>query len=1186
MFGRLIMPGLDNRGIDEILLEMGVISIADFKKALEYKRKTNKEIEKILLALKLVTREDILKATAEKFGVKFIDLDKFANIDKTLLSKVSKNLMIRYNVLPLKMGNGLLYVAMSDPGNQYAIDDLKLTTGFEIKPVLCHEEKIKNRIEKLLNQEKGPSRDSSEKSTEDLLADEEKYKAKESEVGKKLSAGIRESKTIVDKTSAENPPIKKSPQKEDRLKRDQGFSPDQTVENKGSLREEKTEDASKTIGKKESSLEEMNNQKPSSMVESIKKSKIISPIKQEEKILTKPLDDDSIEDEFDSLFSGFEKNDNEQEGLESFDDEEEFDVLKSFQADLSNDFGADFNDSYFEEDSTELEEMYEQFDHDEDDKAISKNATIEDHETKDSLRESHDLLEEEETEWKDEAPTFNIKKDLSIKEVNNTNAMKKEILDLEKEQEELSKFDFGFGMDGEDDDVKEDDLEEDDLEEDFQDAYGESLGESERVHDSSQDDNGTEREYPRDSNDFEGDRNIDFSDDDLDQEDDIFSDEEFSSPEGLLGKEIFEQEEESGEFSIGNEEEDFSFDFDKKAENFPLKDEEENDEIESMIRKNMGGGGESKVDTYVDYDVGIDQKPLFKEKLGNFLVKSGVITDVQLEEALSAQKKTGQLLGKVLVKNGYIKRKTLYSFLEKQLGVRYIDLESIEIQPLLLNLVKEEIARQHSLVPFAREGEVLKVAMSDPLNIFSIDDLRIATGLEIQPFLADDEQIRDYIDIHYEKAKGTQETFNKRKELDTLDQAFQKVNEEIAFESAGEDQMVGDSFESNNVVDAPIVKMVNIIFQGAVARRASDIHIEAHEDEVLVRYRIDGELVEVMKQDTKTLPALVARIKIISGLNIAEKRIPQDGRITVKINQKPYDMRVSILPTMFGEKVVIRIADKEGFNVSKTQLGFFGDDLKKFENILQNPHGIVLVTGPTGSGKSTTLYTSLRELSKPNVNILTVEDPVESTVKGVNQVQVNVKAGLTFATALRSFLRQDPDIIMVGEIRDGETAEIAVRAAITGHLVLSTLHTNDAPSTINRIIDMGIEPYLISSSVVGVIAQRLVRRLCKKCKREKVPSLNERSVLELRDGEDIKIFEAVGCDDCNQVGYKGRIAVHEVMTMNRELHDMITQNATADELKDVAVKNGMKTLKDNCIRLIKGGVTSVDELLGVVHSDI
>jgi len=339
-----------------------------------------------------------------------------------------------------------------------------------------------------------------------------------------------------------------------------------------------------------------------------------------------------------------------------------------------------------------------------------------------------------------------------------------------------------------------------------------------------------------------------------------------------------------------------------------------------------------------------------------------------------------------------------------------------------------------------------------------------------------------------------------------------------------------------------------------------------------------------MKYKKNILPSLVARIKIISGLNIAEKRVPQDGRIGMKFHGREYDMRVSVLPTMFGEKIVIRIADKEGFNVSKLDLGFFEDDMEKFDEIISNPHGIVLVTGPTGSGKSTTLYTALKELCKPNVNILTVEDPVESTIRGINQVQVNVKAGLTFATALRSFLRQDPDIIMVGEIRDGETAEIATRAAITGHLVFSTLHTNDAASSVTRMIDMGIEPFLLSSSLVGLIAQRLVRRLCPNCKEPVEVDDNIKDVLNLKDDEEVTVFKAKGCEQCNNTGYKGRIAVYEILKVNREIRELISKNANSDAIKDMAIKHGMKTLRMNSARLVKSGTTTIEEMMRIAYS--
>jgi len=588
-----------------------------------------------------------------------------------------------------------------------------------------------------------------------------------------------------------------------------------------------------------------------------------------------------------------------------------------------------------------------------------------------------------------------------------------------------------------------------------------------------------------------------------------------------------------------------------------------------------------------------EYKPsLFKERLGKQLVRAGVITQAQLDNALDIQTRTGKRLGEILAKEGYIEKKLLYEFLEKQMGVPHVDLETADIPEEIIGIVEESIARRHKLIPIEKDNNILKVAMSDPMNIFSVDDLRLATGMEIMPLLADEEQIVAILNDYYEKVAATvsespdKKTDSKEPQRGVMDleEEIKKVNEEINVEINEEQEQEDEIIEISDVDNAPIVRMVNIVFNKAVASHASDIHIEPYEDCVMIRFRVDGQLLEIMKYDKKVLPSLVARIKIISGLNIAEKRVPQDGRISMKIDNSAYDMRVSVLPTMFGEKIVIRIADKEGFNVSKKDLGFFEDDLEKFDSILSHPHGVVLVTGPTGSGKSTTLYTALKELCKPNVNIMTVEDPVESTVRGVNQVQVNVKAGLTFAAALRSFLRQDPDIIMVGEIRDGETAEIAIRAAITGHLVLSTLHTNDAPSTVTRLIDMGIEPFLASSSVVGIIAQRLVRRLCPKCKEEYTPTLNDRQALEIGEDEDVKIYNKKGCQHCNNTGYRGRIAIYEIMTINNEIRDLIAKNVTSDTIKAAAINNGMKTLRANCARLVLSGITTVDEMIRVTYS--
>ncbi|WP_036944665.1 ATPase, T2SS/T4P/T4SS family [Pseudobacteroides cellulosolvens] len=632
---------------------------------------------------------------------------------------------------------------------------------------------------------------------------------------------------------------------------------------------------------------------------------------------------------------------------------------------------------------------------------------------------------------------------------------------------------------------------------------------------------------------------------------------------------------------------------------YNFDDNDSNSNNASMVNNTNGNFGsnsdinnsEVKNPTFIDNDS--EYKPsLFKERLGKQLVRAGVITQAQLDSALDIQTRTGSRLGEILAKEGFIKKKVLYEFLEKQMGIPHVDLENADIPGDIVAIVDENIARRHKLVPVEKDNNLLKVAMSDPMNIFSVDDLRLVTGMEIIPLLADEEQIVTILNGYYEKvAKSVPATQDKKTDVKEpqkvaldLEEEIKKVNEEINVEINEEHEQEDDIIEISDVDNAPIVRMVNIVFNKAVASHASDIHIEPYEDCVMIRFRVDGQLLEIMKYDKKVLPSLVARIKIISGLNIAEKRVPQDGRISMKIDNSAYDMRVSVLPTMFGEKIVIRIADKEGFNVTKKDLGFFDDDLEKFDSILSHPHGVVLVTGPTGSGKSTTLYTALKELCKPNVNIMTVEDPVESTVRGVNQVQVNVKAGLTFAAALRSFLRQDPDIIMVGEIRDGETAEIAIRAAITGHLVLSTLHTNDAPSTVTRLIDMGIEPFLASSSVVGIIAQRLVRRLCPKCKEEYTPTLSDRQGLEIGEDEDVKIYTKKGCPNCNNTGYRGRIAIYEIMTINSEIRDLVAKNVTSDTIKAAAIKSGMKTLRANCARLVLSGVTTVDEMVRVTYS--
>jgi len=586
---------------------------------------------------------------------------------------------------------------------------------------------------------------------------------------------------------------------------------------------------------------------------------------------------------------------------------------------------------------------------------------------------------------------------------------------------------------------------------------------------------------------------------------------------------------------------------------------------------------------------------MHRYKLGEALVMKGFITKEQLEKVLEIQREKGGLLGEIAVKEGFVEKEAVYKVLEEQLNIKYVDVSQMEIDKSVLELINSKIARKNKVIPIEKDGITLKVVMSDPTNIFMIDDLRLTTGLDIVPFLGDGEDIIATLDRHSESQISEAVSSDKKIEEDkkqksdavktevlNFEEEVKKVNEEIAVEI--KDEGTDENLDISDIENAPVVKLVNLIIGKAVASKASDIHIEPFVDNIVIRNRIDGQLIEIMRFERKIHSAIVARIKIMSGLNIAERRLPQDGRISMVIDYREYDMRVSILPTMFGEKVVIRIADKEGFNVRKQDLGFFEDDLEKFDEIMKHPHGIVLVTGPTGSGKSTTLYTALKEMNTPNINILTVEDPVECTIEGINQVQVNTKAGLSFALALRAFLRQDPDVIMVGEIRDGETAEIAIRAAITGHLVLSTLHTNDAPSSITRMIDMGIEPFLISSSIVGVIAQRLIRKLCPECKDAFIPDAGQRELLGLGENEDIEIFRPKGCEKCNGTGYKGRTAIYEIMTINNEIMELISKNVPSNVLKEAAIKNGMKTLRDNCIRLVKSGDTSIDEMLRVTFT--
>lgn len=557
-----------------------------------------------------------------------------------------------------------------------------------------------------------------------------------------------------------------------------------------------------------------------------------------------------------------------------------------------------------------------------------------------------------------------------------------------------------------------------------------------------------------------------------------------------------------------------------------------------------------------------------KIRIGDVLVAAGAITEEQLQEALAKQKETGGKLGNTLVELGFISQQMLITLLTQQLGIDYIELKGAKIEDEVLRLVPENLVSKYKVLPVELDPNnpnILKVAMADPMDINAIDDLGIVTNLQIEPMLAMEDDIGEMINKYYGSAQAME--------------AAELYKQETAGAFDEEEAAANDEVDNS-----PIVMLVKQIIEGGVRQRASDIHIEALEGSVRVRYRIDGALKQVMSYDLNILAGITARIKIIGGMDIAEKRKPQDGRITIVVDRKEFDVRVSILPTVYGEKTVMRLTSKDGLTKPKSALGFDEEQLKVFDGILSNPNGIILVTGPTGSGKSTTLYTSLSELNKEDVNIITVEDPVEANINGINQVQVNNKADMTFANALRSILRQDPDIIMIGEIRDGETAQIAVQAAITGHLVVSTLHTNSAASTITRLEDMGIEPYIVGDAVVGVIAQRLVRRLCTSCKIPRLVEEDEKKMLGVpEDEEDVVIYEPAGCPLCNDTGYSGRIGVYEMMPVSKNLQAIIAGGAQASQIEKQALEEGMLTLQMGAAKHVLSGITSVAEMKKIVH---
>ncbi|MHB8882135.1 MAG: type IV-A pilus assembly ATPase PilB [Thermodesulfovibrionales bacterium] len=606
-------------------------------------------------------------------------------------------------------------------------------------------------------------------------------------------------------------------------------------------------------------------------------------------------------------------------------------------------------------------------------------------------------------------------------------------------------------------------------------------------------------------------------------------------------------------------------------------------------------------------------------KLGQLLIASSIISEEQLKQALNVQRKDGGRLGTNLVKLGFLTEDKLVAFLSKQYGVPSINLSDYKIDAAVLKLVPAEMAKKYLIMPIARVGATLTVALADPSNVFAIDDVKFMTGYNVEVVVSSESAIIGAITNYYlGKGDGMLATASstsaapassariEAKDYTLSDEDMKNGFESTAYEDGPNinvddfDQIVGSALDNVDVleekdegdtvkeVEAPIIKLVNGIFVNAVKQGASDIHIEPYEQSLRVRYRVDGVMYTVMNLPTKIKAALTSRIKIMSKLDIAERRLPQDGRIKLKLGKKrDIDFRVSVLPTLWGEKTVLRLLDKQNLQVDLTKLGFEQGAMDDFMEALDKPYGMILVTGPTGSGKTTTLYSALNHLNKPDTNIMTAEDPVEFNFMGINQVQVKEEIGLTFAAALRSFLRQDPDIIMVGEIRDFETAEIGVKAALTGHLVLSTLHTNDAPGTISRLLNMGIEPFLVSSSVVLILAQRLARRICQKCREEeKFPmSALTRVGFTEEEAKTVTCSKGKGCPACNGTGYKGRVALYEVMLIKDELKELILEGASTSEIKKAAIRLGMKTLRMSGLTKIAEGVTTIEEVLRVTFGD-
>lgn len=557
-------------------------------------------------------------------------------------------------------------------------------------------------------------------------------------------------------------------------------------------------------------------------------------------------------------------------------------------------------------------------------------------------------------------------------------------------------------------------------------------------------------------------------------------------------------------------------------------------------------------------------------RLGDLLISAGVIRPEQLNEALDIQKKTRERLGDVLINNGIITEQQLIEALQMQLGVDFVDLTAVSIPLELARFVPRSIAKKYCVVPVKLQKDELYVAMSDPLNFEAQEEIKSASRKQVVPMIATRRAVEQAIATLY----GNEGTAR----------AIEEMKREAGSNQTDIVPVQMSKAVDNGAAEAPTIRFVNSVIERAITERASDIHLEPQEGEMVVRMRIDGVLRRVFTVPANLQATVIARLKIMGGMNIAERKIPQDGRAMVTAKDKEIDLRISSIPTIYGEKIVLRLLDKSSGHINRKTIGLEGEDEKKYDRLLKNSSGVILIVGPTGSGKSTTMCAMIQELCNEQTNIMTLEDPVEYNIPGANQCQINEKTGMTFAVGLRSILRQDPDVISVGEIRDGETASIAVRAAITGHLVISTLHTNDAVSTISRLVDIGVEPYMISSALRGVVSQRLVRKICPHCRKAYTPTEEEKRMVGIPENEDVTFYKGEGCQECGRTGYRGRRGVFEILTLDAALRREVANNASSEELTKTALENGFVTMKDNCRRLVLEGVTTVAEAAKAINS--